>query len=325
MGTATIAREAVLRALFRAAEQAEVLGIASRDLAKARAVAAEFGIPRAYGSYDELLADGDIEAVYIPLPNHLHVPYSIRALEAGKHVLCEKPLARSAAEAEELASVARRHPHLKVMEAFMYRFHPQWVWTKRTVDEERIGRVRTIQSSFSFFDDNPASILHHAEWGGGALLDIGCYSISLSRFLFGAEPLRVVASIEIDSTFRVDRLTSGILEFAAGTATFTCATCAREQQFVLIQGERGSVRLETPFNPRFDRACRAWLEGDGGADARVEVSFDACDQYGIQADLFAQAIRTDGAVPTPLEDAVANLRTIDALVRSAESGTWQTL
>jgi len=300
---------------------AEVVAIASRDVTKARALAAANGVPRAYGSYDELLADPAIDAVYIPLPNHLHVPWSVRALEAGKHVLCEKPLARSAAEAEKLVEASSRFPHLKVMEAFMYRHHPQWHWARKIVDEGRIGRMRTIQSYFSFFDDNPASILHHAEWGGGALLDIGCYSVSLSRFLFQDEPRRIVGSMDLDPRLGVDRRTSGILEFSSGTATFTCSTCTSPQQWVRIEGEHGSVLLDAPFNPPSDQPSHAWLEL---ADAtRHEEAFPACDQYGLQADYFARTILSDCSVPTPLGDAVANLRVCDALVRSSTSGSWE--
>lgn len=322
LGTATIAREAVIPGMLKSpyCEHLEVAAIASRDLEKAKAVADAFGIEQAYGSYDALLADSGIDAVYIPLPNHLHVPYSIRALEAGKHVLCEKPIALSAAEAEELVAVSRQRSRLKLMEAFMYRHHPQWQWAGKIVEEGRIGDVRTIHSFFSFFDDDPASILHHRQWGGGGLMDIGCYSVSLSRFLFGSEPTRVIGILENDPLFDVDRLTSGLLEFSDGVSTFTCSTRIVPYQRVNVFGTRGRLEIEIPFNAPTDRPCRAWLEVEGSI---AEQRFDVCDQYGIQAELFTRAILDDTAVPTPIEDAVANMRVIDALFCSGRNSAWE--
>lgn len=324
LGTATIAREAVIPGMRKAPYNAcaEVVAIASRTLDRAQQVAAELGIGRAYGSYEELLAADQIDAVYIPLPNHLHVSYSIAALEAGKHVLCEKPIAMSADEGQQLVDVAAKHPQLKLMEAFMYRHHPQWLWARQQVLAGRIGDLRTIQTFFSFFDDNPASILHHPEWGGGALMDIGCYPISLSRFLFQSEPLRLLGTQEIDPRFGVDRLTSGILEFAAGTSVFTCATQVAPYQRVQIFGTGGRIEIEIPFNAPPDRPCRAWLEVD---DHLEQLEFDTCDQYGIQADLFSRAILNNTPVPTPIHDAVANMQVVDALVRSSQHREWVTL
>lgn len=322
LGTAAIAREAVIPGMLKEPYNAvaEVVGVASRDLSKAQAVADRYRIPRSYGSYQELLADPQIDAVYIPLPNHMHVPYAIRSLEAGKHVLCEKPIALSVAEAETLVEAGRRHPRLKLMEAFMYRHHPQWRWAREVVDSGQLGEVRTIQSFFSFYDDNPDSILHQPNYGGGGLMDIGCYPISLSRFLFRDEPLRVAGILEVDPQFGVDRLTSGIMEFAAGTSTFTCSTRIVPHQRVNIFGTEGRAEIEIPFNAPADRKCRAWIERD---EQVLEVQFDVCDQYGIQADLFSRAILDDTAVPTPIEDAVANMRVIEALVRSGTSRSWQ--
>ena len=325
LGTALIAREQVIPGMRKTPynRHARVTAIASRSLPQAEAVARELSIDKAYGSYEELLADNQIDAVYIPLPNHLHVPFSIDALESGKHVLCEKPIALSAAEAETLVAAARQYPRLKLMEAFMYRHHPQWLWARQMVDEERIGPLRTIQTIFSYFDENPDRILHHPEWGGGALMDIGCYPISLSRFLFHAEPTRVVGTLEHDPRFGVDRLTSGLMEFEAGTSIFTCATQLVPHQRVNIYGTRGRVEIEIPFNAPCDRPCRAWLDVDGTIE---ELRFETCDQYGIQADLFSRAILADLPVPTPISDAVANMRVIDALVKSGgQRGGWESL
>lgn len=324
LGTALIAREQVIPGMRKSPydRHARVTAIASRSLPQAEAVARELSIDKAYGSYEELLADNQIDAVYIPLPNHLHVPFSIDALESGKHVLCEKPIALSAAEAETLVAAARQYPRLKLMEAFMYRHHPQWLWARQMVDEERIGPLRTIQTIFSYFDENPDRILHNPAWGGGALMDIGCYPISLSRFLFRAEPTRVVGTLEHDPRFGVDRLTSGLLEFEAGTSIFTCATQLVPHQRVNIYGTRGRIEIEIPFNAPTDRPCRAWLDVDGTIE---ELHFETCDQYGIQADLFSRAILNDTPVPTPIGDAVANMRVIDALVKSGQRNNWESL
>ena len=324
LGTALIAREQVIPGMRKTpySRHARVTAIASRSLPQAEAVARELSIDKAYGSYEELLADNQIDAVYIPLPNHLHVPFSIDALESGKHVLCEKPIALSAAEAETLVAAARQYPRLKLMEAFMYRHHPQWLWARQMVDEERIGPLRTIQTIFSYFDENPDRILHNPAWGGGALMDIGCYPISLSRFLFRAEPTRVVGTLEHDPRFGVDRLTSGLLEFEAGTSIFTCATQLVPHQRVNIYGTRGRIEIEIPFNAPTDRPCRAWLDVDGTIE---ELHFETCDQYGIQADLFSRAILEDLPVPSPISEAVANMRVIDALVKSGQRNNWEGL
>jgi predicted dehydrogenase len=324
LGAAKIARQAVIPAMLKApyCELSEVIAIASRDLTKAQAAAQAHGIAKAYGSYDALLADATIDAVYIPLPNHLHVPFSILALQAGKHVLCEKPIALSAHEADQLASTAAQHPQLKVMEAFMYRHHPQWHWARQVVREGRIGDVRTIDSCFYFDDDDPAGILHHAECGGGCLMDIGCYPVSLSRFLFRAEPVRALARFVDDPEHDVDQSVSGILEFDQGVATFTCSTRLAPFQRVSVFGTRGRMELELPFNPPVDRPTRACLEVDGSLE---RIEFDVCDQYGIQADGFSRAILENTEAPTPIGDAVANMRVIDALVRSSRAGKWERL
>ena len=318
LSTANIGIAKVLPAMQRGS-YCTVAGIASRRVEAARAAATRLGIPKAYGSYEELLADPEIDAVYNPLPNHLHVPWSIKALEAGKHVLCEKPIGLNAREAQDLVAAAARYPHLKVMEAFMYRFHPQWQRAKALVDDRRIGELRTIQSFFSYHLVDPANIRNIASMGGGGLMDIGCYNISLSRFIFGAEPRRVLGTIERDPTFQTDRLTSGILDFERGSATFTCSTQLAPYQRVNIFGTQGRVEIEIPFNAPPDRPCRIWHARDGEIE---EITFPVVDQYTIQGDLFAQAILNDSPVPTPLEDAVANMRVIDAIVTSAREGAW---
>jgi len=318
LSTADIGVAKVIPAIQRSTVGA-ITAIASRDLEKAQAVAARLGIPKAYGAYADLLADPDIDAVYNPLPNHLHVPWSIKALEAGKHVLCEKPVALTAAEAQELADAAARYPHLKVMEAFMYRFHPQWRRARQLIADGAIGALRTVQSFFSYYLDDPTNIRNMAGLGGGGLMDVGCYNISLSRFLFDAEPRRVLGIVEYDPRFNTDRLASGILDFGQGTATFTCSTQLTPYQRVNIFGTEGRVEIEIPFNAPPDKPCRMWHQR---GDMIEDLTVDAVDQYTIQGDLFAQAVLDDTAVPTPIADAVANMHVLEAIVRSAESGAW---
>jgi predicted dehydrogenase len=319
LGVANIATEKVLPAMQQG-KHCEVIAIASRTKAKAEAAAMRLGIARAYGSYDGLLADRDVDAVYIPLPNHLHVPWSIKALAAGKHVLCEKPIALSVAEAETLVETGRRHPRLKLMEAFMYRFHPQWQTAKRLADEGRIGTVRTITTIFSYFNRDAENVRNQADIGGGGLMDIGCYAISLSRFLFNAEPRRVLGIVEFDPDFRTDRLTSGILDFAAGTSTFTVSTQLVPYQRVQILGTEGRVEIEIPFNAPADQPCTLWHATSRGVE---EMLMPICNQYALQADLFSRAILDDTPPPTPIDDAVNNMRVIEALFRSGQSGAWE--
>ena len=321
LSTAKIGTEKVIPAM-QLGEYCTVIAIASRKLEKAQAAARQLGIEKAYGSYEELLADPDIDVVYIPLPNHLHVSWTIRALKAGKHVLCEKPIGLNAAEAQKLLDAARKFPRLKVMEAFMYRHHPQWQWAKQLVTEGKIGEVRTIQTFFSYYNADPDNIRNKADIGGGGLMDIGCYCISLSRFIFGAKPWRVCGIMEEDPNMKIDRLTSGILEFANGTSTFTCAIQLVPYQRVNIFGTKGRIEIEIPFNAPSDRPCKVWY-GDGN---RIEeVVLDVCNQYTIQGDLFSRAVLEDREVPVPLEDAVENMQVIEALISSARSSSWVNL
>ena len=319
LSTANIGVKKVIPAMQRGS-YCEMAGIASRDLEQAQKTTATLGIPKAYGSYEELLADPEIAAVYIPLPNHLHVEWSIKALEAGKHVLCEKPIGLNSAQAQQLADAAVQHPQLKVMEAFMYRFHPQWQRARQLVQDGRIGELRTIQTVFSYFLDDATNIRNSVEAGGGALNDIGCYAISVARFIFGAEPRRVSAIVDVDPRFGTDRLTSAMLDFERGTATFTCGTQLSPHQRVTIFGTDGQIEIEIPFNAPPDRSCRMWLQR--GEDEREEMLLPAVDQYTLQGDAFARAILDDTAVPTPLTDAVANMRVIDAVRQSAMTNSW---
>jgi predicted dehydrogenase len=302
----------------------EVAAIASRDQRKAEDAARTLGIPKAYASYEDLLADPQIEVIYNPLPNQLHVPWSIRAAEAGKHVLCEKPLSLTVAEARDLLAV-RERTGVKIGEAFMVRTHPQWLRARELAVSGRIGPLRSALGFFSYFNNNPKNIRNIPECGGGGLMDIGCYPVNTSRFMFGEEPLRVLGLVERDPQMRIDRLTSAILEFPSGQSIFTCSTQLVPYQRSQFFGTKGRIEIEIPFNAPIDRPTRIFVD-DGrdvfGTGITTET-FPICDQYTIQGDVFSRAVRGDGEVPVSLEDAVKNMAVIEALFRSAESGKWE--
>jgi len=318
LSTAKIGLQKVIPAM-QMSQYCEIVAIASRNVIQADQAAALLNIPKAYYSYEALLADPDIDAVYIPLPNHMHVDWAIKALEAGKNVLVEKPAGLSSHEAERLLEVSKSKPHLKLMEAFMYRHHPQWQKAKKLVEDEDIGTIKSIQSFFSYHNTDPTNIRNNPDFGGGGLMDIGCYCISLSRFIFAEEPKRVSGVVDIDPEFKTDRMASGILEFQSGTATFTCSTQAIPYQKVNIFGDKGRIEIEIPFNAPPDKPTRLWIHS---LDKTKEIVFDICDQYTIQGDLFSNAILEDGDVPTPFEDSVKNMLVIEAIVKSSEIGKW---
>ena len=323
LGAADIAIKKVIPAM-RASRLAVPHAIASRDIAKAKAAAERLGIPRAYGSYEELLADPEVEAIYNPLPNHLHVPWSVRAAEAGKHVLCEKPIALSAEEARVLLA-ARDANRVQIAEAFMVRTHPQWAVVERLIAEGRIGPLRLVTGHFSYYRRDPTDIRSNVDWGGGALMDIGCYPIFIARWMFGAEPTDVDAMMERDPDMGIDRLTSAMLRFPTGQATFTCAGQLVPYQRMHLFGERGRIEVEIPFNAPPDRSCRIFVDDGsqlGGASA-VQIDVPVADQYTLQADRFSQAVRGVGTVPVSLESAIANMEVIDAAFRSALSHGWE--
>jgi predicted dehydrogenase len=323
ISTALIGTAKVIPAMQKS-KHCRIQAIASRDLPLAKKWAEKLGIPKAYGSYEELLADREIEAVYNPLPNHLHVPWSIKAAEAGKHVLCEKPIALDAKEAEQLVAARNRTGKL-ITEAFMVRSHPQWLRARELVRQGKIGELRAVQGLFTYFLADPKNVRNMADIGGGGLYDIGCYPIVTSRFLFEAEPTRVVGLIERDPVMKIDRLASAILDYPKGQATFTCATQLVPYQRMQILGTKGRIEVEIPFNAPPDKPCRIFVDDGsalGDASAKDEA-FPVCDQYAIQGDLFSEAIRSGKPVEFPLENAVQNMRIIDAIFRSAKSGGWE--
>jgi predicted dehydrogenase len=320
LGVAKIATVKVIPAMQRGS-LCEISAIASRDPERARKAAADLGIAKAYGSYEALLADPDIDAVYNPLPNHLHVPWTLRAAEAGKHVLCEKPIALSAAEASELLS-ARARANVKIGEAFMVHSHPQWLRALEILGSGEIGPLRAFNFVFSYNNRDPQNIRNRADIGGGAIMDIGCYPIHTARWMFGAEPARVSCLIERDPQFGTDRLTSAILDFPAGQAVFTCSTQMTPFQRVQLYGESGLVEIEIPVNAPPDRETVLNIRASAGS--RTEI-IPVCDQYTLQGDAFSRAILENTEVPVPLEDAIRNMEVIDALFESGRTQRWVTV
>ena len=317
LSTAKIGREKVIPALQKG-NLCEVVAIASRKKEQAQQAASSLNISKAYGSYEELLNDPEIDAVYIPLPNNLHVEWSIKSLQAGKHVLCEKPIGLSSAEAKKLIGESEKHPDLKIMEAFMYRFHPQWQMAKKLIIEGKIGELKTVHSFFSYYNVDPDNIRNQEDKGGGGLMDIGCYNISLSRFLFDEEPKKVLGLVEFDPQTRTDRVASGMLQFSKGSSTFTCSTQLIPYQRVNIFGDKGRIEIEIPFNAPPDKETRLWLHSSKGTE---EMVFDIIDQYTLEADLFSKAILENTPVPTSLQDAINNMKVIEAVFESSKSGS----
>jgi predicted dehydrogenase len=324
LSTAAIGLKKVIPAMQQG-QFTSIVAIASRNLAKSREAAAALDISTAYGSYEELLADPGVDAIYNSLPNHLHVPWTIKAAEAGKHVLCEKPISLTVAEAQTLLAV-RARTGVKIGEAFMVRLHPQWLRLRELLDQGRIGPLRSVFGFFSYFNINPANIRNRIDAGGGALMDIGCYLIQASRFAFAQEPVRVVASIDRDPQMHTDRLTSAILEFpGGGQSVFTCSTQLVPYQRIHFLGAKGRIELEVPVNAPNDRPTRLFV--DSGSDlfggGVTTETFPACDQYTLQGDAFSKAILDDTEVPVPIEDAIKNMAVIEAIFRSGNSGHWE--
>ena len=318
LGAARIADTLVVPALQQVSG-AQVVAVASRDASRSAAFAKRLGIPRALGSYEALLECNDVDAVYIPLPNHLHVPWSVRALESGKHVLCEKPIAMSGAEARHLQDAERAHPTLRVMEGFMYRFHPQWEHVRRLLHDGAIGTLSLVEAFFSYHNDDASNIRNRLETGGGALMDVGCYGISVARWLFGAEPTRVMGTMERDTRFGTDRLTTGTLEFEEGVATFACATQLAPAQRVHVIGSQGRIEVDLPFNGPLDRPrCVRHIR----LGMTHEHVAESANQFVRMGERFTHAARHLTPVPTPLADAVANMDVIDAVMESARENAW---
>ena len=323
LSTAKIAREKVIPPMQRG-QRTTVDAIASRDPERARQLAEKLGIARVHASYEALLADPGIEAVYNPLPNHLHVEWTRRAAEAGKHVLCEKPIDIGPAGAEELIRV-RDRTGVHIQEAFMVRTHPQWLKARELVQGGRIGTLRAIQGFFSYHLVDPNNIRNKADIGGGGLLDIGCYPINTSRFVTGREPSRVAALIDHDPVMRTDRLGSAMLDYDGVQCSFVWSTQLVPRQTMQFVGDKGRLEVEVPFNAPNDRPCRLFVydAADLGTHVAEAIEIPTCDQYGIAGDAFSAAILDGTPQPVPLEDTLANMKVIDAVRRAGASGAWE--
>ena len=306
-----------------------MVAVASRDKSRAAEMAEELGIEKAYGSYEELLADPDIDAIYNPLPNHLHVPWTLEAAKAGKHVLCEKPIAITRAGAEPLVEAAREH-NVLIQEAFMVLTHPQWLKAREIIQGGEIGELRAIQGCFAYFNDDPDNIRNMADIGGGGMLDIGCYPIVTSRFVTGREPERVFAFMDRDPAFGTDRLASAILQFPDSDgfpvqASFVCSTQMAGFQHMAFFGTKGRLEVEIPFNALPMEPARLFLDDGASAPAtnRQPIEIPPCDQYGVAGDAFAAAVLDGTPQPVTLDSTLANMAVLDATFRSAASGQWE--
>jgi predicted dehydrogenase len=310
LSTANIGMKRVIPSM-QTMRNGDVVAISSRSEAAAKDAAAKLGIPKSYGSYEALLADPDIDAVYNPLPNHLHVPYTILAMEAGKHVLCEKPIAITAPEAEQLLDAQKRFPTVKVMEAFMYRFHPQWTAVFDIIQSGVIGDVRHLYTDFTYYNVDPANVRNKADIGGGALLDIGCYGVNLARWMFAGEPTDVRSVVKRDPVFGTDIWTSVILEFEHGVASILCSTQLENRQSAVIYGTKGSLELNVPYNAADDIERTVTVKIGGTTDV---LRFGHSDMYTLQGEAFSQAIIDDAPVPIPITDAIANMKVLDRII-----------
>ena len=321
LSTANIGMEKVTPAIMKS-PSSEVLGIASRDGARARKAADRLGIAKSYGSYEELLADPEIDAVYNPLPNDLHVPMTLAAAEAGKHVLCEKPIGMDAADAEKLRAC---QDSVIVTEAFMVRYHPQWLRVREIIRSGELGEVRAVQATFSYFNDDPGNIRNKPENGGGAIMDIGCYPITAGRFFFEGEPERVMALVDRDPEFGTDRQASVMADFGGGRhLDFVVSTQLVPYQKFHVLGTKARAEILIPVNAPQDSATAlvidAGLTADGSLSRREIIP--ACDQYTEQAEAMAQAILAGTGLPYGIEDAIASMKVIDAVFASEKSGSW---
>lgn len=315
LSTAKIARVHVVPAM-QDARNVSVTAIASRNIGRAAEVSKNLNIPTAYGSYEELLRSPEVDAIYIPLPNHLHVHWAIKALEAGKHVLCEKPIGMNTEDAKKLKHAAENHPDLKVMEAFMYRHHPRWIRAVHIVKSGKLGEIKSVQSFFSYFNTDAENYRNKLEMGGGSLMDVGCYSVSAARLFFGREPIDAVGYSDNDPHFGTDRLTSGLLNFGSGTSVFTCSTQTHSDQFVKIHGTDGMIEIDWPFNP--DPVKESVLQITLNGKRSQEV-FAPCNHYALQAESFAEAILNDTPVPVSLDDSIRNMEVIDKIKKSGST------
>lgn len=323
LGTANIALKKVIPAMQKG-DFCDIAAIASRDSEKAKKAADKLSIKRFYGSYEDLLADKNIDAIYNPLPNYLHLEWTIKSAEAGKHILCEKPLGMNAQEVRKLIKV-RNKTNVKIQEAFMVRTHPSWIKVRELIKQKRIGNLQAITGFFSYFNDDKSNIRNKPEMGGGALMDIGCYCINIARFIFDEEPQKVSGLIEKDMETGIDKLTSAMLDFPNGQATFTCSTQLVPYQRMQFFGTNGRIEVQIPFNIPIDSPTKIFIDdGKDLSGKNIEtLKFKSVDQYAIQGDLFSKAIMENSNQAISLEDSFMNMSVIDAVFLSSKTGNWE--
>jgi len=300
-------------------DKVEVVALASRDIEKAKGVAKTWGIQKAYGDYNELLEDPDIDAVYIPLPNHLHLEWIKKAVKANKHVLCEKPLTLNSIETKEVMDLAKNN-NVKIMEAFMYRFHPKWKMVNELMKVNGIGEVQSIHTVFTYSNNDPKNIRNIKDYGGGALMDIGCYAISSARYILGNEPSRVLGLSSYSESTETDVLSSGIMDFGKSRALFTVSTSLFPAQEVKVYGTGGTLEVIIPFNDNYD--MKGQVKIVTGLGERI-VEFEPVNQYGEMLNAFADSINGDTPVPVSLKDSYMNMQIMDQLIKSSENNLWE--
>lgn len=321
LGVAKIATEKVIPAML-GSENFNVLGIASRDHARAKSAADRLGLLKAYDSYDALIADPDIDIVYIPLPNHLHFTYALKCIEAGKHVLCEKPITLKSDEIKKLIAARNRHG-VKIGEAFMVKSHPQWIKARELVLSGYLGKVKLVQGYFNYYNVDPQNIRNIDMYGGGAMWDIGCYPVMTARFVLGEEPTKVVALMEKDGEFGTDALSSVIMRFPSAQVVFSVSTQLSNSQRMIFIGDKQNMEIKIPFNAPNDQATQLIINsGNILQDNNEEIYFDICDQYALQAEAFVRSIKNKTEAPVSLEEAWSNTRVLEAIFESAATGRW---
>jgi len=322
ISTANIGMKQVTPGIMKS-PHSEVVALASREIGMAEAALVQLGLPqgRAYGTYEELLADPEVDAVYNPLPNHLHVPVTLAAARAGKHVLCEKPISITSREAEELRSAPK---DILITEAFMVRYHPQWHRARQIVRSGELGDVHLVRGAFFYYLDDPTNVRNLADIGGGGLLDVGCYCVIAGRYFFEAEPKRVVSLVDRDPKFRTDRLASVIADFGNGRQlSFVCGTQTAGRQTVEVMGTKANLEIVIPFNAPLGQKTAITVGSGVDRDLYRREIIPEVDQYTAQAEAFALAVLGKQKLPYGIEDAITQMRVLDAIFRSEKSGNWE--
>jgi predicted dehydrogenase len=319
MSTAKIGEEQVIPAICEA-DNGVLAAVSSRDIDRARTFADRFGAPHAFGSYEEMLASDTIDGVYIPLPTSQHIEWSLKAAEAGKHVLCEKPIALKAADIEPLIE-ARDRSGVLISEAFMVTYHPQWHKVRDLIASGAIGTLRQVDAAFTYYNVDPDNMRNRPELGGGVIPDIGVYPTVTTRFATAMEPLRLHATVDFDPNFGTDRYASIRADFGSFEQTFYLSTQLANRQHIAFHGDKGWIEVTSPFNSNLYEGDEVRLHDAGHGHTEV-FRFTGVKQYRLQVEEFARAARGEGVIFT-LEDSVKNQKVIDAIYASGKSGEWE--